>query len=195
MAILIQTTCLMLLLGMVYTWSYPLIFERRFPITYVHTSVEEGSASPSPSLLFDEMNRVMASMHERLEHMLGWPTFPIDLNDPDYDLPGDNEGYHYDDDTQLPTINEVIDIEKKLDAVVPVCTTITDSPTTISPRKSRRKKLPTTQTTTCIKELILNGQKHFSEEITTTDDKGVVIKQSKSTGAVSIDTNPFQQYT
>jgi hypothetical protein len=70
MAIFIQTTCLMLLLGMIYTWSYPLILERRFPITYIHTSLEEGSASPSSSL-FEEMNRMMTNMHERLEHMLG----------------------------------------------------------------------------------------------------------------------------
>jgi hypothetical protein len=179
---------------MAYAWSFPLIFERRFPITYVHTSFEEGSGSPpSSSSLFDEMNRMMASMHGRLEHMLGWQTFPVDLNDPDYDLPNDDGFYNYIDDYQLPVHDEVIDIEKKLDAVVPVCTTVTDSPTTISPRKSRRKKPPTTRTTTCIKELIVNGQKHFSEEVTTTDDKDVVIKQTKSTGAVSIEANPIQQ--
>ena len=195
MVILIRTTCLILLIGMAYAWSFPLIFERRFPITYVHTSFEEGSASqPSPSSsLFDEMNRMMTAMHERLEHMLGWQTYPVDLDDPDYDLPNDYDAYHYIDDSQSSVHDEVVDIQKKLDAVVPVCTTVTDTPTTISPRKSRRKKPPTTRTTTCIKELIVNGQKHFSEEVTTTDDKGVVIKQSKSTGAVSVDAKTIQQ--
>jgi len=88
---------------------------------------------------------------------------------------------------KLNVVDDLTDIRKKLDTVEPICTTITDSPTTISPRKSRRKKLPTTQTTKCIKELILNGQKHFLEEIKTIDDKGVLIKQSKSYGTISID--------
>jgi len=192
MAILIQTTCLIFLVGMVFSWPFPLIFERHTPLTFVRTSVEEGSSS-SPSSLFDEMNRIMSSMHERFEHMFGWPTFPQNVYDDDYDLIGnDYDNLNLGNENKLLVI-DLTDIRKKLDTVEPICTTITDSPTTISPRKSRRKKLPTTQTTTCIKQLIINGQKHFSEEITTTDDKGVIINHSKSYGAISVDTNQVQK--
>jgi len=198
MAILIQTTCLIFLLGMVFSWPFPLIFEQRVPLTYVHTSIEEGSSS-SPSSLFDEMNRIMANMHERFEHMVGWPTFPQNVYDDDYDLIGNdydhlNLGSNlFGDYENKLVVIDLTDIRKKLDAVEPICTTITDSPTTISPRKSRRKKLPTTKTTTCIKQLTINGQKHFSEEITTTDDKDAVINHSKSYGAISLDTDQIQQ--
>jgi hypothetical protein len=198
MGILVQTTCLMFLLGMVFSWPFPLILERRIPTTYVHTSFEEGPISSSSSL-FDNMNRMIASMHQRFEHMFGWPTFPTDYYDNDYDLTDYDEDklnvadYLFDNEKKLYIVDDLTDIRKKLDTIEPICTTITDSPTTISPRKSRRKKLPTIQTTTCIKELIINGQKHFSEEINTTDDKGVVIKHSKSYGAISVDTNQIQQ--
>jgi len=198
MAILIQTTCLMLFIGIVFTWPFPLIFERRIPIAYVHTSVEEGSGPLSSSTsLFDEMNRMIGSMHERFEHMFGWPTFPMGIYDPDYDLQNDyNDLLNNENQLHMDVVvndNNPVDIQKKLDAVQPICTTILDSPTTISPRKSRRKKLPSTKTTTCIKELIINGQKHFLEEITTTDDKDAIVKHSKSYGAISVDTNQIQQ--
>jgi hypothetical protein len=196
MAILIRTTCLMLLVGMVFSWPFPLLFQRHIPITYVHTSIEEGSPSSSSSL-FDDMNQIMANMHQRFEHMFGWPSSPLDTYNPDYDLT-DYENFNLagnllDRDNQLYRGDSLIDIRKKLDTVTPICTTIKDSPTTISPRKSRRKKLPTTQTTTCIKELIFNGQKHFSEEINTIDEKGLVIKHSQSYGAISVDTDQIEQ--
>jgi len=134
----------------------------------------------------------MMAMHERFEHMFGWPSFPTN-NDDDYsDLPDDEDKLNPVDnliDTEkklLAVADESTSIRKKLDAVEPVCTTITEPPTTISPRKSRRKKQRTTQTTTCVKELIINGQKHFSEEITTTDNKGLLLKQSKTYGSIPV---------
>jgi hypothetical protein len=192
MAILIQATCLMLLLGMVYSWPFPVIIGRSLPVAYIHSSIEEDS---SPSSIFDEINRMMAGMHERFEHMMGWPSFPTDVYDTDHDYdygsPVDEDLLHpvenliY-NEQKLRVVDDLTNIRQKLDAVDPICTTITDSPTTISPRKSRRKKLPTTQTTTCIRELIVNGQKHISEEVNTTDDKGAVIKQSKGYGIISV---------
>lgn len=195
MASLIRTTCFMILLGMVSSWPYPYMIERRVPITYVQTTLEEGSG-PLPSSIFDDMDRMMASMHERFQHMFNWPVFPVHFNDFDYDISDAPIEYPLADLSPLPGADQpVVDIEKKLDAVQPVCTTTTDVPTTISPRKSRRKKPPTTHTTRCVKELIVNGQKHFSEEVTTTDDKGVVITHSKSSGAVSVDVKPAEQLT
>jgi hypothetical protein len=223
MAILIQITSLMLLFGIIYSWPYSMVLEGRMPLTYVHTSVEEGSASPSSSI-FDDINRMMANMHQRFEHMFGWPSFPMFDGEHDYDLmdnddrlnPMDNLLMNQDrlnpvdnlliNQGRLSPIDNVLihektlnvvddsdDIETKLDNVVPVCTVISDSPTAVSQRKSRRKKVRTTQTTKCVKELIINGQKHFSEEITTTDDKNAVIKQSKSYGIVAIDADQTKQ--
>jgi hypothetical protein len=193
MAILIQVTSLMLLFGIIYSWPYSVVLERHTPLTYVHTSVEEGTgSSASSSSMIDEINRMMASMHQRFEHMFGWPSFPLFDAEDDYDLfdhedklsPFENL---LDNEKKVTVVDDLTEIRKKLDNVVPVCTTTSDSPTTISPRKSRRKKIPTTKTTKCIKELTVNGQTHFSEEITTIDDKDEVIKQSKSYGLVSVD--------
>lgn len=189
---LIRTTCFMFVLGMVSAWPYPFLIERRLPITYVQTTMEEGSGG-SPSSIFNEMDRMMANMHERFKHMFNWPTFPAEFNDLDYDFHDGPQDFVLDDLYPSSGPGGVIDIEKELDAVQPVCTTTTDTPTTISPRKSRRKKLPATKTIRCVKELVVNGQKHFSEEITTVDDKGEVLKHSKSSGAVSVDDKPTEQ--
>lgn len=189
MAILIQATCLILLLGMVFSWPFPITSEQRPPLTFIHTSFEEGSSSSSS--LFDEINRMMAAMHQRFENMVGWPSFPTAMyDDNDDELSTDEDKLNLSEnlmtnEQKLHVIDDLTDIRKKLDDVEPICTTITDSTTTISPRKSRRKKVRGTQITTCIRELNINGQKHISEEISTTDDKGVLIKYSKSYSTIS----------
>ncbi|UJR08265.1 hypothetical protein I4U23_012538 [Adineta vaga] len=193
MAILFQTTCLMVLLGMISSWPFPMLFERHPPpFAIVHTSIEEGPASPS---LFDEMNKIMASMHERFEHMFDWRSLPVDFYDNgDYDTGFDEDRLDTLEDSiktdaLAPMMDDLSEIQKRLDHVQPVCTTITNTPTTVSPRKSRRKKLHSTHTTTCLRELIHNGQKHISEEINTTDDKGVVIQHSKSYSSMTLNTD------
>lgn len=190
MASFIQVVCLTLLAGMAYSWSGPLLFEGHIPVAYVHTSVEEGSAPPS---ILDEMSRIMTNMHEHFEKMFKWPS-PITnfYDDDEYDmLNGDEKLVPLEDllmeGHKLPLVDDLTDVRKKLDSVQPVCTTITDNPTTISPRKSRRKKLRPTHTTTCIRELVHNGQKHVSEEVTVSDDKGTVLKHSKSYGMTMMD--------
>ena len=81
----------MLVIGMAYSWSGPLIFERHVPLAYVHTSMEEGSASPS---LLDEMNRMMATMHERFEKMFSWPSSMTSFyDDNDYEMMGDEDKF------------------------------------------------------------------------------------------------------
>lgn len=187
----------MLTLAIVYAWPYSLMTERRPSSVYFYTTVEAlGDESPRPlfsSSWLEDINRAMANMHERFEHMLTWPTFSTGFNDLDYDYLDGQDQFPMSEVYPLPAERGIIDIEKRLEAIQPVCTTTTDAPTTISPRKSRRKKLPTTQTTKCVKELIVNGQKHFSEEITTTDEKGVVLKQDKRTGTVSLDAKSTEQ--
>jgi hypothetical protein len=56
-------------------------------------------------------------------------------------------------------------------------------------KKTRRKKLRHTQTTTCVKELIIDGKKQLYKEMNVTDDKGLLISQSKIYQTISINTN------
>ena len=187
----------MLLLAIVHAWPHALMTERRPSTVYFYSTVEalgdEATPRLFPSSWLEDINRAMANMHQSFEHMLTWPTFPAGFNDLDYEYLDGQDPFPMTELYPLPAERGVIDIEKRLEAVQPVCTTTTNAPTTISPRKSRRKKLSTTQTTKCVKELIVNGQKHFSEEITTTDDKGEVLKQDKRTGTVSLDAKPTEQ--
>ncbi|CAF1047224.1 unnamed protein product [Adineta steineri] len=209
MATLIQATCFMFLLGMVCSWPFPIIFERRLPVTYFHSSVEEGASPLSSSSILDEMNKMMTAMHERFDKLFHSPTYPFDNavdadadadadDNNDYDLSGNEDQLESIDkvilnEQKVHVIDDLNEIRKKLDAVEPVCTTITNTPTTISPRKSRRKKLPATHTTTCIREFIYNGQTHMSEETDTTDDKGVLIKHTKTYDIMSIDGDQIRQ--
>ena len=193
MAILTQTVCLLLLAGLVHSWGFPTVYERRAPLTFVHTSMGGNAGSSS---IFDDMNKIMLAMHERFENMVGWPSVPMHMDnfdDEDDDLFNDDDALEAVDNflgeksKSHVAVDDSLSIQKQFDAMEPTCTTVTSSPTTVSPRKSRRKQHRTTQTTTCIKELIIDGQKHFFEEISTTDDKGVLIKQSKSYGQVAVD--------
>ena len=81
------------------------------------------------------------------------------------------------------------DDRKKLDAVEPNCTTTVNSPRSTSIQKGRRKKFRNTQTTTCVKELILDGKKQFYKEMNVTDDQGILISQSKTYQTILINTN------
>ena len=127
--------------------------------------------------------------------MFGWPVYPWDDEDEQEDKwwLEDEERLNPVDPSVIEQyrpsaewVNRELDIPSRLDAIEPVCTTWSDTTTTISPRKSRRKKLRGTQTKTCVRELIVDGQKHFSEEITTTDEKGVVVKHSKTYGNMPV---------
>ena len=198
MAIFIQTICLILFVGMISSWP-ALVLEPQLPMAFVHTSIEEGPESS----LFGSMNQMIANMHKHFEHVFNWPRYPVNHFQSDYDfLPADyddldNGHLHMPEhlltsESDLHIINSLTDIQSQLDAIQPVCTTITNTPTTISPRKSRRKKLPVTKTTTCIKELIVNGQRHFSEDITTVDDKGEMLETARNSGSAPLDAKQIQ---
>lgn len=90
-----------------------------------------------------------------------------------------------------PMDNNWLDDRKQLDALEPICTT-----TINPPQKLRRKKLRQTQTTTCIKELILNGKKQSYKEINVTDTQGHLLSQSKiyQTIALNNNTTPIISY-
>jgi hypothetical protein len=103
--------------------------------------------------IFDDMNKMMALMNQRFQRLFGFSSFPTDQDD------------------------NWMEDRTKLDGIKPVCTTTINSP---SMQKTRRKKLRNTQTTTCVKELILDGKKQLYKEMNTTDDKGILISQSKS---------------
>jgi hypothetical protein len=194
MARLFQMICLISLLGMIHSWEYPFVFSRHAPMTYVRTSIEEDG---SPSSLINELNTIMTSMHNRFERMFGWPSMYWKVEDENDESINDDIRTNAVDDAinsnNVPDtpMNIELDIQKKLDTIEPVCTTVIDSPTTISPRKSRRKQLSGTQIKTCVRELIFNGQKHTSEDITTTDEKGVVIKHSKIYTSMTMDNNEY----
>jgi hypothetical protein len=118
--------------------------------------------------IFGDMNKIMETMYQRFQHLFGFSSFPMNPMD----------GWMED--------------RKKLDAVEPVCTTTRDSSslttTTSLMKKTRRKKLRHTQTTTCVKELIIDGKKQFYKEMNVTDDKGLLISQSKIYQTISINT-------
>ena len=135
MANLLQLLCILIFIGLVQSWTFP--------------SYENSTSST----FFDDMNRMMARMHQNFERLFGLSFNPME---------------NWNDDRQ------------QLDAVEPVCTTtINPPPTSMSPQKVRRKKFRQTQTTTCTKELILNGKKQFYREVNVTDTQGHLLSQSK----------------
>ena len=173
--------------GISLTW--PVLIERQSPLAVVHASVQEDFGSS----IFNDIDRIMANMNQQVEQFLNWPTFSMNVHDDAFDLEDEHDRLSLSDNfIQLPVVNEVESVDKQLAAVEPVCTTITDTPTTISPRKSRRRKLPITKTTTCVRELVLHGQRYFSEEIITTDQNDVVIKQSQHSGSTPVETRRSQ---
>jgi len=139
------------LIGMAHSWA--------FSSNNFHDSFNNNSTFIS---IFNDMNQMMAKMHQRFQRLFGLSSFSM----------------HHNDDW--------IEDRKKLDAIEPNCTTTNSS---ISMQKSRRKKLRNTQITTCVKELIINGKKQSYKEMNVTDEKGVLISQSKIYQTISINTN------
>lgn len=161
MAILIQVICLIVMLGMAHSWTYPTAFDEDLPSNNLYHPIGKNLTFSS---MFNDMNKMMAMMYQRFQHMLRSPSFSMD---------------HADDWKED---------RKKLDAVEPVCNKTIGSPSTTSSQKNRRKKLRNTQTTTCIKELIIDGKKQLFKETNVTDDHGVLISQSKIYQTISINT-------
>jgi hypothetical protein len=131
-----------------------------FPSNDFHGSINNNSTSLS---MFNDINKMMAAMHQRFQRLFGLSSFPTD------------------------DIDDWMEDRKELDAIKPVCTTTTDSPSNM--QINRRKKLRNTQTTTCIKELTLNGKKQSYKETNITNDQGVLISQSKIYQTIFINTN------
>ena len=180
--------------GQIHSWAVPFLYERPVPITFVRTSIEQSDDSAP---IFHELHGIMNRMQERFERMFGWPSWIQHLHYHEDDNEDENEQtvdeetegnhvepHHFDD--WIEEEKPLSGMKKQLDAVPPVCTTVVHAPTTISPRKSRRKKQRTTQTKTCVRQLIVNGEKFILEEEITTDDQGVLIKQSKNYSRVSM---------
>jgi len=147
MAAILQLMCVIFLIGMTHSWA--------FPSNDFHDSFNNNSTSFS---IFNDINKMMAKMHQRFQRLFGLSSFSMNHND------------------------DWMEDRKKLDAIEPVCTTT-------SMQTSRRKKLRNTQTTTCIKELIIDGKKQSYKEMNITDEKGVLISQSKIYQTISINTN------
>lgn len=179
---------LLVFIGQVQNWTTPFFYERPIPLTFVRTSIEQSDDSPVST--FNEIQQIMNRMYDRFDRMFAWPSW---FHHPHfYDHNEDeNEQMMSDEteenlDTWIEKEKPLNDLKHQLDAVEPVCTTVVNTPPTISPRKSRRKKQRTTQTKTCVKELIVNGEKFILQEETTTDDQGVLIKQSKNYSQISM---------
>ena len=68
---------------------------------------------------------------------------------------------------------------KKLDDITPNCTT-TSEPTSVSPEVKPSTNLANVQTTTCVKELIVEGYRYISTEINVKDLNGGFSSQSQS---------------
>ncbi|CAF1228296.1 unnamed protein product [Rotaria magnacalcarata] len=151
---------------MVHSWNFPSFFEQELSPNSFRGSTINNNSSLLPT--FDYMNKMMAMMHQRFQRLFGSSSFSMN---------------HIDD---------WLKNRKKLDAVEPVCTKTTDSPppttATTSMQKNRRKKFRGAQTTTCIKELIIDGKKQIYKETNVTDDKGTVIAQSKIYQTISMNT-------
>ena len=161
MANRIQIVCLIFFLSMAHSWTVPSLSDEYTPSDHYHGSINRNSTFLS---IFDDMNKMMAMMHQRFQNLFG--SSSISTND----------------------THDWMDDKNQLDAVEPICTTTTDSPPISSMLNNRRKKLRNTQTTTCIKELIVDGKKHLYKEENETDDQGFLISQSKVYHTISIDT-------
>lgn len=118
---------------------------------------------------FNDINKMMAKMHQRFQRLFGLSSFPM---------------AHDDDDTDL------MEDRKQLDAIKPNCTTsVNNSSRSVFTQRNQRKTFRPTQTTTCIKELINGEKKQIYKEMNITDDKGILISQSKIYQTMSINTS------
>jgi hypothetical protein len=81
-------------------------------------------------------------------------------------------------DSSFPKFIDTAEIKKKLEDVEPECTTTGNSPST----------------TTCYKELIVDGIKYESKEVTVTDDQGN-ISRSNNYQSSSYNTNSNTRFS
>ncbi|CAF1104676.1 unnamed protein product [Adineta ricciae] len=113
------------------------------------------------SSMFDEMNRMMTAMHQRFQHLMNSAPFPSDNTDD----------------------------RKQLDAVEPVCNTTVSSSSSSEPYRRKKLRQAKLTTTTCIKELVVNGKKQIFKATNVTDENGVLISENKVYQTISINTN------
>ncbi|CAF4599171.1 unnamed protein product, partial [Rotaria sp. Silwood1] len=140
---------------MTFGWRISSFLDKSVPSTYFHNHFNNHSSSSST---YHGFNKMMATKRQHFRQMSTSSLLSA-------------KAY----------VADLLEGKKKLDAVAPVCTTTENSPPTISIQNNKRKSLRTTQTTTCVKESIINGEKHIYKEIIVTDDKGLVMSQSNST--------------
>lgn len=156
--ILLQVACLTLLLGIT-SGRRSSVFDEPF----LSPSLDDTTDEWFPTDVFDDFDKMLTEMRQ------GFPTMSSSV----FEEHGDN--------TAL--------IKKKLADVKPVCTT-TGKPnsTTAIPssiQNNRRKRFRETQTTTCIRQKIIDGTKYIGTEKKVTDDKGHIIS----------DTNNYQSFS
>ncbi|CAF1082685.1 unnamed protein product [Rotaria sp. Silwood1] len=137
---------------MTFGWRISSFLDKSVPSTYFHNHFNNHSSSSST---YHGFNKMMATKRQHFRQMSTSSLLSA-------------KAY----------VADLLEGKKKLDAVAPVCTTTENSPPTISIQNNKRKSLRTTQTTTCVKESIINGEKHIYKEIIVTDDKGLVMSQS-----------------
>lgn len=159
MATLMQITCLILFIGIAHSWEFPSMFNKQLSSNPFRGLINNNN---SFAAIFDDMNKMMALMNQRFQNIFDSSSF---------------------------STHDWMEDRKKLDAVEPICTTTVNSPRSTSMQKGRRKKFRNTQTTTCVKELIIDGKKQLYKEMNVTDDKGILISQSKSYATIIINTN------
>lgn len=215
---LFQVLSIVLFISLGYGWSYTTSNERPYPLTFIHTSLHSDTDETS---FMKQIQEMMENMHQRLQHAFRWPLYywpPLqgpgqfeseedhgeEQFEDDQDLASSNhhEAVTADQDTEVTTtiitttttdlISVDDQIKKQFESIESVCTTVFDTPTTISPRKTRRRKPTTTQTKTCVKEFVLNNEKHVLQEVTVTDEKGFVIKQTKTHSTLPVETTDKQ---
>ena len=151
--------------------NFPYGFGQHFPSNFSHnlSSIfyqnyslnNVSSLSTSFMSMMNNISKTMATMFQNLQLPFNGYRFPTDYMD------------------------SWMEDRKQLDAIKPNCTTKTNTPST---QNNRRKQFRTTQTTTCVKELILNGKKHLYKEVNITDENGILISRSKFHEAIMIST-------
>lgn len=151
MATLMQITCILFLVGTAHCWFSPSDIFNDFP-----------SKNSSFLSIFEEMNKMMALMHQRFQYLTNSSSFSLNTSDD----------------------------RKQFDAIEPICNTTINSPSS-SIQQYRRKKFRQTKTitTTCTKELILNGKKQIYKATNITDENGKLISQNQIYQTISINTN------
>jgi hypothetical protein len=162
MAILLQVTCFILVLAMAYARSSSSYFDESNPSRDFDEHFDDDDDDWSSLSTFEEFNKMMAIMDQQYKQMSAFASSFFKAQN-----------------------NDMTEIKKKLDDVAPVCTTTGNSSTTSTipttlVQKIRRKQFRPMQTTTCIKEMIIDGTKYMYNETKVTDDQGIIVAQSNN---------------